>query len=135
MAYLIGQLAEAAEVNVETVRFYERRGLIDDPPRSESGYRNYPEKALNRLIFIRNAQRIGFSLKEIDRLLSLSVVAGGTGSDVREAAETKIAQIDEKIAVLEKMRTALIELKTVCRHDKAVSECHFIEVLKHQENS
>ena len=128
-AYLIGQLAQTAAVNVETVRFYERRGLIESPPRTEAGYRKYPETAVDRLIFIKNAQRLGFSLKEIARLLALRVVAGGTCSDVRQEAELKIAQIEDKIEVLEKMKEALTELKSVCRSDRAAGECHFIEVL------
>src|SRR6267378_3981697 len=90
----IGRLAREARVNLETVRYYERRGLLPKPPRSDSGYRLFPMDAARRLRFIRRAQELGFSLKEIRELLSLRVSRSTTSRDIRARAEAKIVDID-----------------------------------------
>ena len=88
----IGHLAREAGVNLETVPYYERRGLLPKPPRSASGYRLFPTDAARRLRFIRRAQELGFSLKEIRELLSLRVSRSTTSRDIRARAEAKIAE-------------------------------------------
>ena len=79
----IGKLARASRVNIETIRFYERKGLLPNPPRSEAGYRLFPEETLERVRFIRNAKELGFSLKEISELLSLRLGPKSTCADVQ----------------------------------------------------
>src|SRR3954451_20796962 len=106
----IGTVARRAGVGVETVRFYEREGLLDEPARRASGYRQYAEEAIDRLRFIRRAKQLGFTLREIKGLLALRLDAGAERADVRRHAEAKIADIDAKIADLARMREALVRL-------------------------
>jgi MerR family mercuric resistance operon transcriptional regulator len=103
----IGQLARKGRVNVETIRYYERRGLIPEPPRRESGYRQYSQDAVARIHFIKRAKELGFSLKEISELLFLRVDPYTTCGDVKKRAEVKIADIEEKIRDLQRMKEAL----------------------------
>ena len=103
----IGEVARQAGIGVETVRFYERQGLIPDPPRSDSGYRNYPSSAVSRLCFIKLAKELGFSLKEISELLSLRVEPTTSCADVKTRAEAKAADIRRKILELQRMERAL----------------------------
>jgi len=110
----IGHLAREAGVNLETVRYYERRGLMPKPPRSASGYRLFPSDAARRLRFIRRAQELGFSLKEIRELLSLRVSRTTTSKDIRARAEAKIVDIESKIRSLESMKKTLRKLTGVC---------------------
>jgi len=126
----IGQLARRAQVNVETVRYYERRGLIPEPPRRESGYRQYPKDAVARILFIRQAQELGFSLKEILELLTLRVDPETTCADVKRRAEDKIADIEEKLADLKQMRKALERLATSCKGVGPTSECPILEAME-----
>src|SRR5437016_870017 len=86
----IGQLAREAGINLETVRYYERRGLLLKPPRTASGYRIFPEEATKRLRFIRRAQELGFSLEEIRELLALRISQRTTSAEIRRRAEVKI---------------------------------------------
>ena len=111
---MIGRLAKLAKVGVETIRFYEREGLIDEPPRKESGYRQFPEETVLRVRFIKRAKELGFTLKEIRGLLSLRVDSKATCEDVRKRAEAKISNIEQKIQTLKKMKTALQGLTTAC---------------------
>src|SRR2546426_303226 len=111
----IGQVARQAGIGVETVRFYEREGLLQEPARRESGYRQYSEDVVARLRFIRRAKELGFSLKEIKELLALRVDPSTTCREVKEQAEAKIAHIEGKIASLVRMNEALVKLATVCR--------------------
>lgn len=125
----IGQLAQKAQVNVETVRYYERRGLLPQPPRRPSGYRQYAPEALARIRFIKRAQELGFSLKEIDELLSLRVDPHNTCREVKERTEAKIADIEEKIQTLQKIKGALTRLVALCRGRGPTSECPILEAL------
>src|SRR5258707_13171925 len=93
----IGHLAKQAGVNLETVRYYERRGLLLRPPRSASGYRLFPAEASRRLRFIRRAQELAFSLAEIGELLSLRVSRSTTSGEIRERAQAKTAAIGGRI--------------------------------------
>jgi MerR family mercuric resistance operon transcriptional regulator len=125
----IGEVAKAAEVAVETVRFYEREGLIAPPPRRRSGYRQYPPDTVRRLRFIRQAKDVGFTLKEIGDLLSMRVDAEMTCADVRGLARSKIADIDARIAALQHMRLALEKLARRCRGEGPTSQCPILDAL------
>jgi len=125
----IGKLAKRAEVNVETVRYYERRGLIPKPSLPGSGYRQYPQDVVARIQFIKRAKELGFSLKEISELLSLRVDPNTTCGDVKRLAEIKIADIEERIRTLESIKKALAKLVTMCSGQGPTGECPIIEVL------
>ena len=125
----IGHLAKQAVVNLETVRYYERRGLLPRPPRSASGYPLFPSDAARRLRFIRRAQELGFSLKEIRELLSLRVSRTTTSLDIRTRAEAKIADVEGKIRSLESMKKTLRKLTNVCDGCVPVAECPILESL------
>lgn len=129
----IGRLAREAGVNLETVRYYERRGLLPRPPRSESGYRLFPEGSTGRLKFIRRAQELGFSLSEIRELLALRVSRTAKGTDVRRRAETKIGEIEAKIKSLESMKKTLRKLTRACGRCGPIAECPIIESLEREE--
>ena len=128
-ALTIGRLAREAGVNLETVRYYERRGLLSKPPRSASGYRLFPAEASRRLRFIRRAQELGFSLGEIRELLSLRVSRTTTSGAIRARAEAKIADIEAKIRSLESMKKTLRKLTKVCSGCVPVAECPILESL------
>lgn len=123
----VGELAKRGDVNLETIRYYERRGLMPKPPRSASGYRLFSPESVRRIRFIKRAQELGFSLKEIKELLALQVSADGTSANVRERAEAKIADIEEKIKTLRAMRKALGLLTNACCGQGSVSECPILE--------
>ncbi len=130
----IGHLAKDAQVNVETIRYYERLGLLPRPPRTQSGYRIFPDDAVRRLQFIQRAQDLGFSLKEIRNLLGLRLRPGTRCADVRERAEAKIAEIDVKIRSLQAMRKALVRLVGACSGGGPVSDCPILESLDRKEH-
>ncbi len=129
----IGHLAKQAGVNLETVRFYERRGLLPRPPRSASGYRLFPAGAARRLRFIRRAQELGFSLNEIQELLSLRVSRTTRSADIRARAEAKVADIEAKIRSLESMRRTLRNLTKVCDGCAPATECPILESLDRED--
>jgi MerR family transcriptional regulator, copper efflux regulator len=111
----IGKVARRAGIGVETIRFYEREGLLAAPARRDSGYRLYTEGVIGRIRFIRRAKELGFSLKEIKELLQLRRNSSSTCEDIREKAEAKIANVETKIAMLKKMKQALTELSAACK--------------------
>lgn len=125
----IGRLAREVRVNLETVRYYERRGLLLKPPRSTAGYRLFPQEAARRLRFIRRAQQLGFSLQEIRELLPLRVSPRTKSADVRRRAEAKIADIDAKISSLDSMKKSLLKLTKVCAGCGPIAECPILESL------
>ena len=131
----IGQLAKRSQVNIETVRYYERRGLIPNPPRGESGYRQFPQDVVGRIRFIKHAQGVGFTLKEVSELLSLRVDPKTTCADVKKRAEMKVAEIEKKIEALDKMRKALLTLRAACRGRGPSSECPILEALDSNNRS
>lgn len=130
----IGQVAKKAWVNIETVRYYERQKLIPLPPRRESGYRQYPEDTVNRVLFIKRAQELGFSLKEVAELLSLRVGPETTCGEIRKVAEGKIADIEGKIHALQRMKEALAKLAAGCSGRGPTSECPILEALESEED-
>src|SRR5436305_14123117 len=102
----IGQVARRAGVAVETVRFYEPAGLLEEPPRRASGYRQYSEQVVTRLHFIKRAQKLGFSLKEITELLSLRVDAQTSCDEVKLRTEAKLAEVERKMVELQRIGLA-----------------------------
>ena len=125
----IGQLAQQAGVGIETVRFYERQGLLEEPDRRASGYRQYPPDVVARLRFIRRAKELGFTLKEIKELIALRLDPGATGADVRRQAEAKLADIAAKIRDLERMQAALRRLTTACHGHGSLAGCPILDAL------
>jgi MerR family mercuric resistance operon transcriptional regulator len=130
MSYLTtGRLAREAGVNVETVRYYERRGLLPKVPRKSSGYRLWPPDTVKRIRFIKHAQDLGFSLREIHDLLSLRTDNTRSCSVVKKIADEKIADIDGKIKALRRIRKALLKLSETCPGSGPVSDCPILEAL------
>ena len=129
-AMTISKAASKAGVGVETIRFYERRGLIQKPRKpKDNGYRVYPEETVRRTRFIRQAQEIGFKLREIDELLSLQADPSADCADVRDRAMVKLEEVNRKIVQLENMRSALEELITVCPASGALRACSILQAL------
>ena len=122
----ISQLARAAAVNVETIRYYTRRGLISQPVRPDQGVRNYPEETLERVIFIKRAKELGFSLQEIANLLSLGEE---DCLSVQQVAQQKLANVKAKIADLNRLETVLEELVTQCAGYTSKLSCPIVDTL------
>ena len=115
---------------METIRFYERRGLIQKPRKPEGyGYRVYPEETVQRTRFIRQAQEIGFKLREIDELLSLQSDPSADCAGVRDRAAAKLEEVNRKILQLENMRGALEELIAACPASGALRACSILQAL------
>jgi MerR family copper efflux transcriptional regulator len=130
----IGQLAKAAGVGVETVRFYEREGLVAEPPRKRSGYRQYPVEAIARVRFIRRAKDLGFTLKEITELLELRIDPQKSCADVRALAKAKIADVETRIQDLTRLKNALETLSRACRGQGPTSECPILDAITARED-
>jgi len=125
----IGQLAKKANVNLETIRYYERRGLLPEPPRNKSGHRQYSLEEVKRTEFIKRCQALGFSLKEVSELISLKVIPGTTCGDIKARVETKIADVEKRIVDLEKIREALLRMSSKCIGKGPVGQCPILEEL------
>ena len=121
------ELAKQGGVNLQTIRYYERTGLLPKPPRSGFGYRQFSPGSVRRVRFIKRAQELGFSLKEIKELLALRIAPGSTRTDVRKRAEAKITDIDEKLQHLKSMRKTLLQLTETCCGNGPASECPILE--------
>lgn len=132
-ALTIGELARAAEVGVETIRFYERKGLVPEPPRRRSGYRQYPPQAVQRVRFIRRAKELGFTLREIQELLSFRVDSETACADVLALARAKIEDIEARMAELDRMKRVLERLARTCRGSGASSDCAILDLLEDEE--
>jgi MerR family transcriptional regulator, copper efflux regulator len=126
----IGEVARQAAVNVQTVRYYERRGLLKEPERRESGYRDYDPEAVRLLRFIKQAQELGFTLKEVEELLALRADKRRSCAEVRQAAAAKIADVDRKISSLTAIREGLSVLLNSCTKDGSTRECPILEALE-----
>ena len=127
MTRSISKVAKELDINVETVRFYERRGLILQPTKPEVGYRHYPDDTVSRIRFIKRAQVLGFTLEEIANLLSLNDHPCG---QVQELAEYKLSTVKEKMADLKRLESALMELLTQCNSNDDDSYCPIIDSLQ-----
>ena len=127
------EVAKQGGVNLETVRYYERRGLLPKPPRNATGYRAFEPDAVRRLRFIRHAQALGFSLHEIKDLLALRVKAGVSSADVRRRAEAKLVDIDEKLKTLRAMKKVLTRFTESCSGAGPISRCPILAALEQEE--
>lgn len=120
----IGELARKAGVNVQTVRYYEREGLLAEPHRwPDSGYRDFDAEALQRLRFIRSAKGFGFTLREIKELLEMRVLPGESCAEVRGLIGAKLADLDGRMKELRRLRRALVKMEIACRHRAASHTC------------
>lgn len=129
MSLRIGQVAAGASVKVETVRYYERTGMLPVPRRTAAGYRQYDVEAIRRIRFIKHAQALGFSLKEIRDLLALRVRHGAACGAIERKTRNKIALIDEKVRELTRLRRTLEALVASCEAREATAECPVLETL------
>jgi len=130
VALTIGQVANAAEVNIETIRYYERRGLFPTPRRTPAGYRQYAEDAVSRLRFIKHAQELGFSLNEIQDLLGLRVRHGAACDAVERRTRQKIEVVQQRIRDLQRMKRTLKRLAAACAARRPTDDCPILEVLE-----
>lgn len=131
--FTIGKVATQAGVGVETIRFYEREGLIEEPARRASGYRQYEPTVVDRIRFIRHAKALGFTLREIRELLELRFEPDSRCDEVLELAEAKISDIDERIRKLRKMRRTLAGLTRDCQRGRPTEECPILKALESHE--
>lgn len=122
-----GELAKKCGIHIATLRYYEGRKLMSPPMRSEKGYRLYSEKDAAKIYFIKNAQKLGFSLKEIAELMKLRIQEGKTCDPVLKKAQGKLDEVDQKIKNLKSMRKVLKELITKCNKDAPTSECPILD--------
>jgi len=127
MTRTISKVAKELDINVETVRFYERRELIEQPPKPELGYRHYPDATVNRIRFIKRSQELGFTLDEIASLLSLNDRPCG---QVQQLAEHKLSTVKEKMADLRCLEKALNALLSQCQSNQDKSHCPIIDALQ-----
>ncbi len=129
----IGQVARKAGVGVETVRFYERKGLIEQPPRRGNGFREYPVDTVRQIRFVVHAKELGFTLKEIVGLLSLRSRSAESCDSVKEQAEMKIADIEKRIRGLRRMKSTLKKLTQACERREPPAECPTWDVLDEED--
>lgn len=125
-----GRVASAAQVNVQTLRYYERRGLFPAARRTPAGYRLYDRDAVTRIRFIKHAQELGFSLQEVKELLALRVRHGAACNAVEQRSRQKIALVARKIADLQRIRRTLERLAAACAARRATEECPILEALE-----
>lgn len=128
----IGRLARAADVGVETIRYYQQRLLLPIPA-TNGGFRQYPAELVDRIRFIKRAQELGFSLDEIAGLLRLN--DGSDRKSIRNIANARLVQIEAKLADLRRMQSVLKHLIAACEHTKAGLPCPIIETLAHDTNA
>jgi Hg(II)-responsive transcriptional regulator len=130
MGYLkIGEVAKETGVGIETIRFYERKGLLDEPSRRPSGYRQYDVSIVARLQFIRRAKELGFTLSEIAELLGLWFDTGAKCCDVRKKAQAKIEEIEAKLTSLQAMKQSLKALVETCQQRGSMEDCPLLDGL------
>ena len=127
------EVAAQAGVNVQTLRYYERRGILEAPRRGSSGYRDYPRETVRIVRFIKRAQELGFTLMEIEELLRLRQDQTATCAEVRKAASSKIENIDQKIKSLQSMSRALHLLVKSCRSNGTTRECPILESIEQKD--
>ena len=125
----IGELAKQARVNIETIRYYERRGLIAEPPRNPSGHRQYSPDAVKRTEFIKRCQVLGFSLSEIHDILELRVTPESTCAEMKSRVSEKLTDVNEKLNELATIRDALGRLLKKCTGKGPIGKCPILEEL------
>lgn len=130
MMLRIGELARAASVSVQTVRYYEKLGMLRPERRTAAGYREYDGEAALRLRFIKHAQQLGFSLKEIDELLGLRVRSGAACATIERKTRHKVALIEAKMRELEKLKRSLQTIAHACRTRNPTADCPLLELLE-----
>lgn len=134
-AITTSELARQGDVNLETVRYYERQGLLPKPPRTGAGYRQFPSDAVQRVRFIKRAQALGFTLAEIKELLALRIDPAGSCHDVESRARAKIADIEQRMIALKGMKRALSQLVASCGDGTTSKECPILEALEHPDDA
>lgn len=125
----IGDVAKRADVNIETIRYYERRGILKEPPRRPSGYRQYEDDTVQLIRFIKRAQDLGFTLHEVKQLIALRRDSRQSRSAANRLAQAKVRDIDQKIHRLQAMRKALGILINACACGSRNLDCPIIEAL------
>ena len=133
MTLKIGEVADRAGVNLQTIRYYEREGLLPEPPRLASGYRMFPQDAVRRVRFIKRAQELGFTLSEIKELLALRIDRDRGSAEVHKLAQAKITDIEQKIRTLQAMKKVLKQVAERCPGCGPTSECPILESLEPKE--
>ncbi|MCY9669548.1 Hg(II)-responsive transcriptional regulator [Paenibacillus alginolyticus] len=131
MKYRSGDISKLCNVNKETLRYYERKGLIPEPLRSDAGYRLYPEDTKDRLMFIKRMQELGFTLSEIDKLLGVVDKDDVRCADMYDFVVEKLQDVQQKIKDLQRIEMMLSNLKGCCPDEKAIHDCPIIETLIH----
>lgn len=129
MKYRSGDISKLCNVNKETLRYYERKGLIAEPVRSDAGYRLYPEDTIKRILFIKRIQELGFTLSEIDKLLGVVDKDDVRCADMHDFVVQKLEDVRLKIRDLKRIECMLEDLKDRCPDEKAIHECPIIEAL------
>jgi len=127
--FSIGELARQANVHIETIRYYERKGLLAEPRRNKSGHRRYSGEAVRRTEFIKRCQSLGFSLNEIQEILELRITPQSTCADMQLRVSEKLADVDRKINELGKIRDALGRLLKKCSGKGPIGNCPILEEL------
>ena len=125
----VSQVAKRAGINLQTVRYYERQGLLAPVSRTDAGYRIFSSDAVRRIRFIKRAQELGFSLKEIKELLSWRIDAHTTQADIRKRTRTKIADVEQKILHLQAIHASLLRMAEDCSGCGALKDCPILESL------
>jgi len=133
--FTIGQLAKTAGVNIQTVRYYERRRLLEPDDRKPSGYRLYDGESLKRLRFIKNAQALGFTLNEIGELLNLRVTSMAQCGDVQRKAQAKLAGVEAKVRNLRTLARALRSLIEACDAGRSTNRCPILQTLEKEKRA
>ncbi|MBI4532482.1 MAG: MerR family DNA-binding protein [Candidatus Melainabacteria bacterium] len=128
-----GEVGKRTNVNVETLRYYERCGLLPAPPRTTSNYRVYPYKTVEVVLFIKRAQDLGFPLKEIKELLALRSAGRPPCPEVCKRTEAKLSNIDERIQTLQSLRQLLVQLLRKCPRNQPVTTCPILEAIENEE--
>lgn len=135
MKYLIGELAKKSQVSVDSIRFYEKRGVLKAPKRADNNYRYYDDQALDQLIFIRHCRELGMSLKEIEALQQLLEHPEQQCTLVDQAIEVHLGHINQKIKQFERFKTELQQLRQRCQSSTTIDDCKIVQTLKEHDPS
>ena len=127
----IGEIAKKANISTQTIRFYERKGLLPRPYRlKDSGYRDYQEEDINRLLLIRTVKEAGFTLKEVMEILELEIIPGEACDDMLSLLDKKTGEVKTKIQSLKQIQKSLEDLRTKCLTTKGPQACQVIDHFK-----